>query len=166
MVPRLTDIRAFEMLSDDFAIKLSNFPYLHKNLDGVYSADKIPRKITKNHFFICNTDVSSGPGKHWFCVLKLENNILECFDSLGITDEKKEFLRKHLNLPKIRKIDFNTTSVQSPSTSSCGLFVLYFLVHRFHNKDLSFDDLMNEIFVASVDENEKKVTSFCNFHFP
>ena len=153
------------MLSPEFQEKFNSFPNLKARFDGVYSADTLPGNIRKDHFIVCNTDLSSGPGKHWYCILKSERNTLECFDSLGIDDTKKQFLIDSCHFKGIKKIRFNLTAVQCSDTSSCGLFVLYFLIQRCHNKDMSFDDLLNEIFVESKSANEQKVASFCNFHF-
>ena len=62
------------MLSNEFNEKLDHFLHLKKNFDGVFSSDKIPRKIKKDQFFVSNTDSSSGPGIHWYCILKLEKD--------------------------------------------------------------------------------------------
>ena len=153
------------MLSIEFAKKLNSFPHIRKQFVGVYSIDTIPKTVKKNTFFICNTDISSGPGTHWFCVVKESPKILECFDSLGVTDQKKNTLASVLKLTGIKEIKVNKTSVQSETSSSCGNFVLYFLIHRFHNQDLSFDDLLNDIFVESIAMNEERVTEFCENHF-
>ena len=79
------------MLSPEFSEKLSHFPNLKKYFQGVFSADTIPSKINNKSFLICNTDIKNGSGKHWYCVLKFAPSILECFDSLGIDDQKKTF---------------------------------------------------------------------------
>ena len=65
----------------------------------------------------------------------------------------------------IEQIKFNVTQVQSSESDTCGLFVLYFLIQRYHNKDLSFNEFMNEIFVFSQSENEKLVNTFATDHF-
>ena len=153
------------MNSNDFSEKLSLFPEVKKHFEGIFCADNLPKKIKKNCFIICNTDNRSGAGKHWYCVIKFDNNVLECFDSLGINSEKKLFLASHLNQRAITKIKFNVTQVQSSISDTCGLFVLYFLIQRYHNKDISFHELMNEIFVVDTNENEKLVNSFTLEHF-
>ena len=153
------------MNSFEVAEKLIKFPHLKKCFEGIFSADNLPRFIKKNHFIICNTDVLSGNGKHWYCVLKIDSSTLECFDSLGVNNEKKTFLTDNFKQRYVSKIKFNVTQVQSSETATCGLFVLYFLVHRFHNKDLGFTDLLNEIFVASLEENERSVNLFASEHF-
>jgi len=153
------------MISSEFTVKLNNYPYLQNKLQGIYSADNLPKKIKTGHFIICNTDISTGIGKHWYCLLKLNPSILECFDSLGINEEKKLFLRTTFNNSKILKITYNVTQVQSSHSDTCGYYVLYFVVNRFYNQDLSFSKLLNEIFVASELENEKLVSKFCIEHF-
>ena len=153
------------MESPEFSEKLSNFPEIKKYFEGIFSADNLPKKIKKNCFIICNTDVSTGPGKHWYCIVKLSSTILQCFDSLGIDNTKKNFIVSNLKQKGIEQIKFNVTQVQSSESDTCGLFVLYFLIQRYHNKDLSFNELMNEIFVLSQTENEKLVNSFALDHF-
>ena len=154
-----------EMNSFEFSDKLSHFPEIKKHFEGIFSADNLPKKIKKNSFIVCNTDVSAGPGKHWYCIVKLNTTVLECFDSLGIDNVKKSFITSNLRQKGISKIQFNVTQVQSSDSDTCGFFVLYFLIHRYHNKDLSFNELMNEIFVLSQTENEKLVHSFAADHF-
>ena len=144
---------------------MSNFPEIRKHFQGVFSADNLPQKIKNNSFIICNTDLRSGPGKHWYCVVKLTTTILECFDSLGIDNGKKMFIASQLRQKGIGRIKFNVTQVQSSDSDTCGWFVLYFLIQRYHNRDLSFDELMNDIFVLSQTENEKLVNTFAIDHF-
>ena len=154
-----------EMNSAEFSEQLANFPEIKKHFEGTFSADNLPPKIKKNSFIICNTDIRTGAGKHWYCIVKLSTTVLECFDSLGIDNGKKIFLFSHLRQRGIKRIKFNVTQVQSSASDTCGWFVLYFLIHRYHNKDLSFNELMNEIFVFSQNENEKLVNTFAIDHF-
>ena len=153
------------MNSAEFLQKLSNFPDIIKHFAGTFSADNLPQKIKKNCFIICNTDLTTGPGKHWYCIVKSSTSVLECFDSLGIDYGKKIFLTSKLRQKGISQIKFNVTQVQSSNSDTCGFFVLYFLIQRYHNKDLSFNELMNEIFVLSQTENEKLVNNFALDHF-
>ena len=98
------------MLSSDFEKYLDNFETVKKHFQGTYSAENLPKKLKPNSFIICNTDVSSGIGIHWYCVFKHGSNILECFDSLGIDSTKKHFLEEHFNQPKIKKNCFQCNS--------------------------------------------------------
>ena len=152
------------MNSKELTDSLKNFPHLLRNCDGIFSADTLPQKLKKNHFIICNTDISSGPGKHWYCVVKLAQDTLELFDSLGIDEPKRAFIASHFRQRGIYKIKFNVTAVQSDLTSTCGRFVLYFLVNRFYNKDLHFTDFLNEFFVKSQSTNEDIVNKFFDDH--
>ena len=153
------------MLSTQFYEKFDNFPSLKKYFDGTYACDTLPKSIKKDHFIICNTDSSKGPGKHWYCLLKSEPTILECFDSLGVDERKKEFLRANCKLKGIEEIEFNVTSLQPDDSTSCGQFVLFFIIQRSHNKDMSFSDLLNDIFSPSKEANEEIVLNFFNDHF-
>lgn len=154
------------MLASEFGKYFDIFPNFKHHFDGVFPSDLIPKTLRKNHFIICNTDSSNGPGIHWYCFVNIENSI-ECFDSLGIDKDKKIFLSSLQFLRKqyIIDVEFNTTPVQATNSTSCGQFVIYFLVNRMHNKDMDFDDLLNEIFVIDPTQNETKVCNFIAMHW-
>lgn len=84
---------------------------------------------------------------------------IECFDSLGISESKKEFLKNH-RFGGVKTILFNTTSFQKDTSDSCGKFVLYFLFERFYNLDIEFKDLLEEIFEKDQNKNELRVEQF------
>jgi len=128
---------------------------------GIFSSDNIPKKLKNKHFYIINTDVESGPGKHWYTIVRL-NQLIECFDSLGIQQQQKEFLNQHFTVKGISHLIFNVTQVQPSYSLKCGQYVLYFLYERFHNLDMDFDDLLNEIFCENNETNDKKVLQFEN----
>lgn len=153
------------MLSTEFSENLEKFPNLKKYCDGIFASDTLPKSLKKDHFVICNTDLSTGPGEHWYCVLKSEKNVLECFDSLGINEVKKEFLKEKFKLKGIEEIEFNVTPLQPDDSISCGHFVLFFLIQRSHNKDLSFTDFLNDTFTTSKISNENLVKKFFKDHF-
>ena len=153
------------MLSSEFGESFKKFPYINQHFVGVFSINTLPKNLKTGDFLVCNTDSSFGSGKHWFCIVKQAAKVLECFDSLGIDDDKKAILKNQLGFKSVKEIKFNVTRVQSLETSSCGHFVLYFVVERFHNKDLSFSELLNSIFVHNVDLNEKTVAEFFVSHF-
>ena len=128
---------------------------------GVYSIDTCPKKVPLNHFLICNTDLSSGSGLHWFALFRFSRQDIECFDSLGVNEHKLEVL-KLLNFKGVSNIIFNVTQVQANESASCGQFCLYFLFERLHNLDFSFHELMNELFVTDLNKNEEEVQKFIN----
>ena len=49
---------------------------------GVYVADTLPIKEYPGAY-ICNTDTSSEPGRHWIAFFSPRPGILESFDSFG-----------------------------------------------------------------------------------
>jgi hypothetical protein len=153
------------MNSSEITNQLLKFPNIEKKFQGIFSADNLPKHIKNKHFIICNTDLSSGEGKHWYSVVKISSNTLEIFDSLGIQQEKKHIIQNSFRQKSIEKIKFNVTQLQSSSSTTCGQFVLFYLINRYHNLDLNFTDLINEIFVLSENENEEIVKKIYVKHF-
>lgn len=156
------------MQSDELLYAFDKFKSIKDYLSGVVSIDNIPKSLKVKHFVIINTDLSTGLGKHWFCLLKIAQNKYEIFDSLGFSEEKQEQFLKYLKFPKRTTLSFkyNISPVQSNESHSCGLFVLYFLCHRLHNLDLKFHDLFNDIFSNDSAENENLVSKFKLTYFP
>jgi len=133
--------------------------FFKSHFGGIYATDNLPKQLKNNTFIIVNTDVQSGPGKHWFTVLR-RGTLLECFDSLGVSDVQSTFLSKSFNFKGLSNITFNTTQLQPSTSSLCGQYVLYFLFERFNNMDWDFDDLLNEVFSSNRDKNEMDVVKF------
>ncbi len=140
----------------------NKLPYLNKHFLGIFSINTLPKTIKRNSFLICNTDTSNGLGKHWLCFSKTSSNCIECFDSLGINEHKKDLLNTYCKFKNALKIEFNETQFQDSNSSTCGLFVIYFAIQRFHNLDLEFDELLEEIFVLKTEKNEIRVKTFLN----
>jgi hypothetical protein len=95
-------------------------------------------------------------------LIKTSKYTLECFDSLGVNSEKKHLLTEHCHFRNIKEIKFNETRFQSNETNTCGLFTIYFIIERMHNLDLTFEELLEEIFEDSTFANEETVSRFCN----
>jgi hypothetical protein len=148
------------MLGSEFEKYFEHFTELKKKFLGIFSIDTLPKRITKNHFCICNTSPSNADGEHWFCVLKISTNHLELFDSLGIAKDKEDFYKKSLPF-KEKFLTFNVTQFQSNESQNCGMFCIYFLFQRFHNLDLEFDETLAECFDSDVNLNDENVIKFC-----
>jgi len=133
---------------------------LKNNFSGVYSSDTLPKTLKVNQFIICNTDKSQNTGLHWYILFRNNLQTLECFDSLGIDDVKKQFLTDNFHLKKVRTIQFNKTRVQSLNSNTCGQFCVYFIYHRLHNLDLTFDEFINDFFDIEASKNEIRVSNF------
>ena len=148
------------MQSSDFNKYFDAVPIIKKHFIGVFSIDTLPRNIKFRKFCICNTDFQSGNGKHWICFVKTSKNCIELFDSLGVDEERKQLITKFAQF-NTQEIIFNETQFQSNTSSTCGLFVLYFLFERFFNLDITFENLLIDIFDTNQPKNEEKVIQFC-----
>jgi hypothetical protein len=57
------------------------FPFLKKLFRGFYSINTLKTiSLRVRQFCICNTDVTTGPGIHWFCLVRTDKQTIECFD--------------------------------------------------------------------------------------
>jgi hypothetical protein len=149
------------MQGSDFEQYFVKFPFMKQHFLGVFSIDTLPKTIKHRHFCICNTDTSAESGQHWFCFIQNHSAEVECFDSLGINEEKKEKLMKYCSFRRTKELKFNITSFQSKDSDTCGLFTIYFLFERMHNLDLTFSDILEDIFDENEVQNELKVKEFC-----
>ena len=157
MVPWLS-MQGFE-----FHRYLNALPLLKKHFKGIFSIDTLPKFLKFRQFLICNTDVSTGAGIHWFVLIRNSKHGIECFDSLGITAYKKDQLEKYCKFRSIQELEFNETQFQSTNSDSCGLFAIYYICQRMHNLDLSFQEILEEIFEdKSEEQNEELVQQFCS----
>lgn len=127
---------------------------------GVFSINNLPTIIPLKHFLICNFDFDYEPGSHWFCLIRRSKLKIECFDSLGLTNEKIALLKKYCNVELVKYINFNKSSVQHYDTNSCGKFVIFFLVNRLLNYDLSFHAFLNAKFSSHTIINERRIKKF------
>ena len=150
------------MNSSEFENNLEDYPHLLQFFVGIFSIDTLPRYFKLRTFCFCNTDTSEGMGKHWLCFVKTEKNSIECFDSLGIDETKKNLLLKYCKIRNVKNIEYNETQFQTITSSTCGYFVLYFAIHRMHNLDLNFEDVLEDIFSLNLIDNEEKVKEFCD----
>ncbi|MBM3938637.1 MAG: hypothetical protein FJ333_08315 [Sphingomonadales bacterium] len=126
---------------------------------GICAADTIPKNLKENHFIIVNTDKSTGEGKHWYAIVRRQN-VVECFDSLGVNEEKKNNLISKINFRNVEFLTFNTTTLQPAISLLCGQYVLFFLFERYLNLDMDFHSLLNEIFDDDQSKNDENVKQF------
>jgi len=99
--------------------------------------------IKSNSFaVIVNSQDSYLPGLHWLAIYKSStNNYIEFFDSLGKSmfyygDDVIEFLKTNGGI-----VRYNNCKIQSNKSITCGMFCLYFLVHR--DEGMSYNDIIN-----------------------
>ena len=150
------------MQAVEFDQYFNYYPFLKNQFVGVFAIDKLPKSLKIKKFCICNTDFSSGTGKHWFVLIRTSKNIVECFDSLGVSSEKRLLIEKYCHFRGISELLYNETQFQQSDTNTCGLFCLYYIFERMHNLDLSFNELLEEIFDGQNKVlNETSVNEFC-----
>lgn len=146
------------MQSPEFSIFIDKFPCLKQHFAGVFPINQIPRTLLHRSFLIFNKDPHYLKGSHWIALVRLDGTNYQIFDSLGCDFD---YLEKYLKF-KNAKYTYNTQAFQSENTNTCGLYCLYWLVHRMMSISLSFNELLSEIFEINSSENEKKVLSFWN----
>ena len=122
---------------------------------GIYSIDTLPTFISCRPFLmIVNTHTHNLPGEHWIAIHIDENKNGELFDSLAIPVNNT--LIRWLNT-FTNKWKTNSRSFQHPTSSTCGAFVLYFILNRLHVKDF---ESITAVFTSSFPVNERFVTNF------
>ena len=145
----------------EFYNYIDKFPILKKHFfDGIRAIDLLPLHLKYRHFLIANFDESNARGSHWFSLYRSTKDKIELFDSLGLTEEKKNLILKHCKFSQ--EIIFNETPFQLHDSTTCGLFVIYFCIERSFNADLDFETFLELCFVANCEENEKVVEKFCS----
>ena len=113
----------------EFQNYFEKFPQLRKHFVGVFSIDTLPKRLKFRTFCICNTDTQNGLGKHWICFIKTDKSRVECFDSLGVSSEKKKLLLDYCHFNSCH-VKFNISQFQKSDSNTCGLFCIYFIIER------------------------------------
>ena len=83
---------------------------------------------------------------------------LHTLDSLEVNESKEELLRKYI--PESFSIVYNVKQFQPKTSSSCGLFSIYYLIHKFYNNDSCLQEILAKIFSDDIEQNEKRVLEF------
>ena len=92
---------------------------------GVLPYDKLKNStLIKPGLYIVNTDVSTGPGLHWVCIM-LQNEI-EYFDSLGNEPKEVKPFLQHQNKP----YTYSTKRIQGYDSDVCGDYCILFAYFR------------------------------------
>lgn len=90
---------------------------------GCYPSDKLPPVLRTPASIVVNEDESDEPGSHWVGIFVKDKRTAYYFDSFGtaptamIADYLEQFGR----------VVSNEKAYQSPETSVCGHYVLYFV---------------------------------------
>lgn len=100
-------------------------PLVRSKFDGIFALDTLPPVPLKDKTYICNLDPSDEPGSHWISIYTPSNGPSEYFDSYGL-DAPAELEKSFLQPDYI----YNQRSLQSPLSSVCGQYSLYFIWQR------------------------------------
>ena len=133
---------------------LKGDPYVGPMFRGVYPINLLP--VIKDGAYVINTAPDTHPGLHWVALL-VQGNSIEYFDSYGGDPSPK--LRRWAGT---KKWVSNPIPLQSPFTSVCGQYCVFYLLQRARGIDLT-TILMD--FDANVDGNDKLVYEFVEDHF-
>lgn len=102
-----------------------------KLFTGVYARDTLSSISSPPQLVVCNTDLSSGKGKHWVVFFfPAGSDHCEFFDSLGKSvgdygEEFQSFVGKH-----VQRCSFVPHRLQPLNSSLCGHYCLYFAYCR------------------------------------
>ena len=114
---------------------LSNDPFIKNSFGGVYACDQLEEVTVEKYpqSFVVNTDPKHLPGTHWIAIYFTEDLKAEFFDSYGLHPTK--YNEQFLTFIERNSVDWlhNEKHLQSPFSSVCGQYCIYFLHNRCRN---------------------------------
>lgn len=125
-----------------------------------FVAGVFPREMTKLTNFkmypgccIANIDKSTQPGKHWVAFYVSSPYDYEFFDSYGLSPSDYGF-----NYELCNPTSFNSLTLQSELSNTCGHFCLYFL----HSKSIGFpmSIILRSFSLVNLRWNDKLLRKF------
>ena len=136
-------------------------PRLGDSFCGVFSSDKVPKKLyTYPAGLVINTDPSGQPGTHWLALYFDSDKRAEYFDTFGRAPELPGIL--HLLKTSCSSWDHNGARVQGYWSSVCGHYSVYFLLERHHGVPMK--EIL-EKFDNDYEENDSSITEWVNETF-
>jgi len=105
-----------------------------KSFNGIFMRDELTNKYFINKgYYIINLDKSTGKGTHWCVIYK--NDKIFYYDSYGFPppEEIEKVIKPYI---------YSTKQIQDINSSSCGYYVILFII--FFNDNKNKDDM--EIF--------------------
>lgn len=105
---------------------------------GVYSPDTLPNKvISYPSAYICNTDASYLPGRHWVACWLHTPDRAEFYDSFGLTPEHYDIRFETFMKRNARSYVYNDVCLQQKDSIVCGYHVVYYLLMKCFNVNLT-----------------------------
>lgn len=125
--------------------------YTRTEWRGFVARDSEPMDV--DGFYVINTDVTDGPGKHW-CIGYLNGPRAEFFDSYG---QPPEMYGLNRLFPDNCTVRFNTRMVQALDAMTCGNHCLFFAYHRCRGRSM---DAIVSLYRNNFRWNDKMVIDF------
>jgi hypothetical protein len=125
---------------------------------GVFAADQVPDLTNLTYFpscLIANTDPSTKAGQHWVAFWIDSPHSIDFFDSYGLGPQDYGF--------DIACSSISTKSIQSPNSTVCGQYCLYYLYVRSRGHTLV--NFLNSFSLTNTTWNDRQVSRFVNKHF-
>lgn len=129
---------------------------IRKSFGGVFACDQLPREKRRFNSFIINLDQSHKPGSHWIGVY-FKGNTCFYFCSYG-TEPKNDFINEFIQR-NAKYVEWNTSLFQSLTSTTCGLFSLYFLYRICRSQKLN-------LLPRKAKYNEKIIKDFAKKNIP
>ena len=126
---------------------------------GVYSLDLIPKKLPIPSLVIVNLDYSTDKGSHWVVLHRVNNEVVEHFDSAG-KQPKRDIVNNLFSNALSYK--YNNKRVQNYQTDTCGLFCLYYSYHS--SRGRTMQSILSD-FSINLNSNEEMIISFFKNNF-
>lgn len=96
---------------------------------GTFACNQCPIIEKRPFGIVMNTDSSSGRGEHWVALWAREDGIGEYFDSFGFAPLVPDH-QKYIDTMCPNGFLYNNRTIQHPSSRSCGLFCVAFIVSK------------------------------------
>lgn len=147
---------------------LKSDPRASSCFQGVYPSDKLPEgKISYPSAFVANIDKSHEKGSHWIAFFFDKLGEASYFDSYGfypLLPTFEKFLDRHAK----GKIKYNNTQLQSLFSTTCGAYVIFYIMHR--ARGFSMESIVNMFDSRDQAYNDRHIHEFiqkhANLNFP
>ena len=129
---------------------------------GVLSHDELNMLPTPDEgFYICNSDHSQGPGKHWLAIGWFQHGqSTEFFDSLAKEPSSYHANIENFLLCKGHSYKYSKKRIQSTVSIKCGEFCVFYAYHRC--KGYSFEQILSMFSATNLVLNDIVVERFVN----
>ena len=133
---------------------------LSKYIKGVFPSDRAPVRLqTIPGGIICNNLPHYTRGEHWVSLYITPERKGEFFCSLGLPIEHySKYFKDFFYINGVKHITSNTKRLQCENCTTCGHWVLYYLVHCC--RTISMFDIVNEFEQTRTHVNDEYVYDF------